>query len=85
MKRTELIEKIAEETNLQKKDVDAVIKSFTENVTEIMANGDSLQLIGFGTFMTSNRSAREGKNPKTGRSFFCPMVNSTSLASRAEG
>lgn len=66
MKKVELIEKIAEETELPKKSVEKVIKSFTDNVTEIMANRDSLQLIGFGTFTTSERAARQGRNPKTG-------------------
>ena len=66
MNKAELIDAIAAETQLPKKDVDAVIKSFTNVVTDTLANKDSVQLIGFGTFGTSERKARTGKNPRTG-------------------
>jgi DNA-binding protein HU-beta len=66
MNKTELIEAISAETNLSKKDVDAVIKSFTNVVSNTLQKKESVQLIGFGTFETAEREARTGRNPSTG-------------------
>ena len=66
MNRAELIAAIAESANLTKKDTEAVLKAFTEVVTEELKNGGKVQLVGFGTFEVSERAAREGRNPKTG-------------------
>ena len=66
MNKAELIEAISKDTSLSKKDVDAVIKSFTSIVTSTLSNKESVQLIGFGTFETSDREARTGRNPATG-------------------
>ena len=66
MNKAELIDAIAAETSLSKKDVDAVIKSFTAVVSSKLATKESVQLIGFGTFETSERAARTGRNPATG-------------------
>ena len=66
MNKAELIEAISKDTSLSKKDVDAVIKSFTSIVTSTLSNKESVQLIGFGTFETSEREARTGRNPATG-------------------
>lgn len=60
------IEKIAEKCEISKKDAAVCVNAVFDTVTEIMVNGDKLQLIGFGTFETSTRAAREGKNPRTG-------------------
>lgn len=68
MNKTELVSKISEDTKLSKTDVEKFLKSFTSTVTEAMANGEDVQLIGFGTFTTSKRAERTGKNPKTGES-----------------
>ena len=66
MNKAELIDAISKDTSLPKKDVDAVIKSFTSIVTSTLSNKESVQLIGFGTFETSEREARTGRNPATG-------------------
>ena len=66
MNKTELIDAIANDTNLSKKDVDAVLKSFVDVVTNELKNDGKVQLIGFGTFEVSERSEREGRNPHTG-------------------
>ncbi len=68
MNKAELIEAISKDTSLPKKDVDAVIKSFISTVTSTLSNKESVQLIGFGTFETSEREARTGRNPATGES-----------------
>lgn len=79
MNRAELIEAIAGKTGLSKKDTDAAIKAFTETVTEAMKKGDKVQLIGFGTFETSNRAARNGKNPLTGKAIKIPACKMPKL------
>ena len=66
MNKTELIDAIANDTNLSKKDVDAVLKSFVDVVTDELKNDGKVQLIGFGTFEVGERAAREGRNPHTG-------------------
>ena len=66
MNKAELIEAISKDTSLSKKDVDAVIKSFISTVTSTLSNKESVQLIGFGTFDTSERESRTGRNPATG-------------------
>ena len=66
MNRTELIDAIAKETQLTKKDVEAVLKSFIDVVTGELKEGGKVQLVGFGTFEVSERAAREGRNPQTG-------------------
>lgn len=66
MNRQELIESIVNKTALSKKDTDAVLKAFIEVVTKAVKKGDKVQLIGFGTFERTTRSARTGRNPQTG-------------------
>ena len=66
MNKSELIDAIAKDTGLTKKDPEAFIKSFVENVSKEMENGGDVQLIGFGTFSVGERAARTGRNPKTG-------------------
>ena len=66
MNKTELVAAMAEQTNLSKKDVEAVLKSFADVVSEELKNGGRVQLVGFGTFEVSERAAREGRNPQTG-------------------
>ena len=66
MNKTELVAAMAKETNLSKKDVEAVLKSFTDVVADEKKKGGKIQLVGFGTFEVSERAAREGRNPQTG-------------------
>ena len=66
MNKTELIAAIADKAELSRKDAEKAVKAFTETVTEALANGDKVQLVGFGTFETVERSAREARNPRTG-------------------
>ena len=66
MNRTELVAAMAEKTQLSKKDADLALKAFIDVVSEEMQKGEKVQLVGFGTFEVSERSAREGRNPKTG-------------------
>ena len=66
MNKTELVAAMAKETNLSRKDVEAVLKSFTDVVASELKKGGKIQLVGFGTFEVSERAAREGRNPHTG-------------------
>ena len=65
MNKNELISAVAEATGISKKDTDAVIKATFDAIAKAMANGEKVQLIGFGTFETRDRAARTGINPLT--------------------
>ena len=67
MNKTELIVAAAAAANVSKKDAAAVIDATIAAVTEAIAKGDKVQLIGFGTFEARARAARQGKNPQTGK------------------
>ena len=66
MNKAELITAMAEVSGVSKKDTEAVLKAFSEVVTEELKKGEKVQLVGFGTFEVSERAAREGRNPATG-------------------
>ncbi|NLL31421.1 MAG: HU family DNA-binding protein [Clostridiales bacterium] len=65
MNKSELITSMSEKSKLTKKDAEAALKAFIETVEETLEKGDKVQLIGFGTFETRERAAREGRNPRT--------------------
>ena len=67
MNKTELITAIAESTDISKKDSEKALKAFVDVVTEELKKGEKVQLVGFGTFEVSERAAREGRNPQTGK------------------
>lgn len=66
MNKTELIAAVAENAEISKKDAEKAVKAVFDVVTEAMKEGDKVQVVGFGTFETSERAAREGRNPQTG-------------------
>ena len=68
MNKTELIDDIATRTDgqISKKDIGAVVTALIDAVSGSLTKGDPVTLIGFGTFKTSKRSARTGRNPRTG-------------------
>ncbi|OYD86811.1 DNA-binding protein [Nostoc sp. 'Peltigera membranacea cyanobiont' 213] len=65
MNKGELVDAVAAKTNITKKQADEVISAFLSVVTEAVANGEKVTLIGFGSFERRDRSEREGRNPKT--------------------
>lgn len=67
MNKTELIAAIAEQAEISKKDAEQALKAFVDVVTEQLKEGEKVQLVGFGTFEVSERAAREGRNPQTGK------------------
>ena len=66
--KQELIAKVAESADLTKKDAEKAVNAVFASVSEFLAKGEKVQLIGFGTFETRERAAREGRNPQTGDS-----------------
>ena len=65
MNKAELITSMAEKSQLTKKDAEAALKAFIDSAQEALESGDKVQLVGFGTFETRERAAREGRNPRT--------------------
>ncbi len=66
MNKTELIAAVAEQASITKKDAEKAIAAVINSITNAMAEGDKVQLVGFGTFEVRARDARKGKNPRTG-------------------
>ena len=67
MIRSELIQKIADENpNLFQRDVERIVNTIFEGITDALANGDRVELRGFGAFSVKTRDARVGRNPRTG-------------------
>ena len=67
MNKTELVAAIAEQAEISKKDAEKAVKAFTDVVAAELKKGGKVQLVGFGTFEVSERKAREGRNPSTGK------------------
>jgi DNA-binding protein HU-beta len=64
--KTQLIEAVAEKAELTKKDATKAVDAVFEVIQNSLANGDKVQLIGFGNFEVRERAARTGRNPQTG-------------------
>ena len=65
MTKTELINAVAEKAELTKKDADKAVSAVIDTITESLAKGEKIQLVGFGTFEVRERAAKEGINPAT--------------------
>lgn len=72
MIKTELIAQIAEKTGLTKKDSEKALSAFIDSVTESLANGEKVQLVGFGTFEVRSRAQKNGVNPQTQERIIIP-------------
>ncbi len=68
MNKSELIDAVAAAADITKADAGRAIDATVAAITDTLSKGDSLSLIGFGTFSISNRAARTGRNPRTGES-----------------
>lgn len=66
MNKTELVEAVAKSAELSKADANKAVDAVLDAVTDTLAKGDKVTLIGFGTFETRERAARTGRNPRTG-------------------
>ena len=65
MNKTELVAAVAEKTGLSKKDSEKAVNAAFDSITEALAAGEKVQLVGFGAFEVKERNARVGRNPKT--------------------
>jgi len=72
MNKIDLVNKVAETANLKKKDAELAVNSVFAAIEDALAAGEKVQIIGFGTFETRERSARSGRNPQTGESISIP-------------
>ena len=66
MTKAELIAVVGEKAGLTKKDADKAVSAVLEAITETLANGEKVSLVGFGTFEVKERAERMGHNPQTG-------------------
>ena len=67
MNKSELIDAIAESAELTKADAGRALDAFISAVTGALSKGDSVALVGFGTYVVKERAERKGRNPQTGR------------------
>lgn len=72
MNKTQLIDIVAKETELKKKDAEAAVNAVIAAIEAGLKEGDKVQLLGFGTFEVKARAAREGRNPATGEKITIP-------------
>ncbi|AFU14314.1 DNA-binding protein HU [Bacillus cereus Rock1-3] len=66
MNKTELIKNVAQNAEISQKEATVVVQTVVESITNALAAGEKVQLIGFGTFEVRERAARTGRNPQTG-------------------
>lgn len=67
MNKTELISAVASQAGLSKAQSGVAVDAFTDAITKALKKGDKVTLVGFGTFSVVHKKAREGRNPKTGK------------------
>jgi DNA-binding protein HU-beta len=72
MNKAELISAVAEKSELTKKDADKAVNSVISVITDALANGERVQLVGFGTFEVRDRAERKGRNPQTREEIIIP-------------
>ena len=72
MNKTQLIDVVAKETDLKKKDAEAAVNAALSAIIAALKDDDKVQLVGFGTFDVKERAAREGHNPFNGEKIQIP-------------
>ncbi|AOT10576.1 nucleoid-associated protein HU-beta [Pseudoalteromonas luteoviolacea] len=75
MNKAQLVEKIANDADISKTAAGRALDALTSAVTEALKDGDSVALVGFGTFSVKERAARTGRNPQTGAEIQIPAAN----------
>ena len=66
MYKKDLVAAIAQKSDVTKKDAEKLVEAFIEVVSDELANGGKVQMVGFGTFEVAEREARVGRNPRNG-------------------
>jgi DNA-binding protein HU-beta len=72
MNKAQIVSKIADEAKISKAAAEKAIATLTKAITQALRKGDSVTLVGFGTFSVTHRKAREGRNPQTGQKIRIP-------------
>ena len=67
MTKTELISVVAEKTDFTKKNAETAVNAIIATITDALASGEKVSIVGFGTFESRKRAARTGRNPQTGK------------------
>ena len=79
MNKSDLIDSIAASTGLTKADAGRALDATTANIASALQQGQSVSLVGFGTFSVKHRAARTGRNPRTGEQIQIPAKNIASF------
>ena len=74
MNKTDLINSVAEQADISKKDASKAVDAVFDSITETLKKGDNIQLVGFGSFEVRERAARKGRNPQTGDEIEIPAT-----------
>ena len=76
MTKAELVTMVAEKADITKKEAEKAISAVVDSITETLAKGEKIQLVGFGTFEVRERAARTGRNPSTKEIIHIPASKS---------
>ena len=74
MNKGELVEAIASQTNVTKKQADEILTATMDTIIDTVSSGDKISLVGFGSFEPRARAARDGRNPQTGKKLKIPAT-----------
>ena len=66
MNKAEFIDAVASKGDISKSDAESAVNAVLDSLTDAMAKGEQVTLVGFGTFLVRPRKARQGRNPQTG-------------------
>jgi len=80
MNKSDLVSAIASKTLMTKKDTEQTLDAIVNVITDELAKGGKVQIVGFGTFEATNRAEREGRNPQTGKAMTIPASKSAKFS-----
>ncbi|MCL2160005.1 MAG: HU family DNA-binding protein [Oscillospiraceae bacterium] len=80
MNKTQLIDSVAKDLGLKKREVEPVVEKLIEKIIDEVANGEKVQITGFGSFERKERGERNIKNPRTGEDMVVPPSKSPSFS-----
>ena len=75
MNKSDLVDAVASSADMSKSQAGNAVDAVLDGISGALSNGDSVALVGFGTFSVRYRAAREGRNPQTGESINIPAAN----------
>lgn len=72
MTKAELVDEVAKNSDLSKKDAEVIVQTVLDGIIDSLQHGEKVELRGFGSFRLRERASRQGRNPKTGEKVFVP-------------